>query len=313
MKICYIGNFTQRHCTEVHLAATLEDLGHSVTRIQESPDNEPNLIETIKGHDLLLFTRTWNNLLTLDHLRQLKELGIKTASYHLDLYIGLQRQTGLDNDPFWRTDFVFSPDGDPISQRAFESKGINHFYMKPGVYKPECYIAQSQKSLDVVFVGGGARPGELGAYGHPEWNYRNELIAWLVDTYKERFHKFGHPQETIRNEALNQLYADAKVVVGDSVGLIGHSHYWSDRVYETLGRGGFIIHPYIKGMDEEFHDKVHLRYYQYGNWRQLKELIDYYLEHDDERLRIRDTGHEFVKRNATYHNRLQQMLEIIDA
>lgn len=36
MRIAYVGNFTQQHCTEVHLAKTLENLGHVVTRLQEN-------------------------------------------------------------------------------------------------------------------------------------------------------------------------------------------------------------------------------------------------------------------------------------
>lgn len=336
MNIAYLGNFTQKHCTEVHLANTLEDLGHSVIRIQENGFTQDELGKLIENEqfDLFLFTRTWGETLTLEHIEQLRKRGIPSASYHLDLYVGLTRKylhgnnsldQMLQTDPFWRTDFVFTPDGDAESAKVFERNGVKHYYMKPGVYKPECLIyPKSEKSYDaggfythyydVLFVGGGDRPGSEHAYGHPEWNYRNELIGWLYDTYGYRFTKFGHPQETIRNEALNQLYADTKVVVGDSVCIgFNHTYYWSDRVCETLGRGGFLIHPYIKGMEEEFIDGEHLVYYEFGNFEQLKEKIDYYLEHDDEREKIRRAGHEFVKNHATYNDRLKLMLEIIKA
>lgn len=336
MKIAYIGNFTQRHCTEVHLAATLEDLGHEVVRMQEN-ELKPYWTYNISDDtDLVLYTRTWGQYVSLYDLVQLRERKIPTASYHLDLYVGLSRKylhgnqtldDVLQTDPFWRTDFVFTPDGDPKSQEIFERNGVNHIYMKPGVYKPECYLADvvyrhkdtgleyQLKKNDVLFVGGGEEPGHPDAYGHPEWNYRNELISWLRKTYGERFTKFGHPQETIRNEELNELYANTKIVIGDSVCLdnFTHTYYWSDRVYETIGRGGFIIHPYIKGMEEEFLDTHNIVFYQYGNWEQLKFLIDYYLEHDEEREKIRRNGHEFVKNHATYHNRLSQMLAILEA
>ena len=59
-------------------------------------------------------------------------------------------------------------------------------------------------------------------------------------------------------------------------------------------------------MEEEFTDKENMVFYEYGNFGQLKELIDYYLIHDDERERIRKAGHEYVKANCTYHNRLQE-------
>lgn len=318
MKIIYIGNFSQRHCTEVHLALTLEDLGHEVIRYQEDELKPDWVLDRPDGVDLVLYTRTWGNTVTLEHLEELKKLHIPTASYHLDLYVGLKREDGLDTDPFWKTDFVFTPDGSDQAAEVFKSKGINHHYIKPGVYKLQCYTAEVspgepyQKIRDVLFVGGGEPTGAKHQYGHPEWGYRGQLLEWLEATYGECYTKFGFPQETIRNESLNDLYASSKVVVGDSLCLnFDHPYYWSDRVYETMGRGGFIIHPFITGMDEEFEDGENIVFYEYNNWTQLKEKIDYYLEHDDEREKIRLAGHEFVKNYATYHDRLKQMLGII--
>lgn len=326
MKIAYVGNFSQAHCTEVHLAATLELLGHEVIRLQENEVSAPALTGIINTAelDLFLYTRTWGELVTLEHLTLLRERQIPSVSYHLDLYVGLQRkylhqakslEEILQSDPFWRTDFVITPDGDESSQKVFEDNGVKHYYIKAGVYAPECVLAnKSEQNFDLIFVGGGDRPGSEHAYGHPEWNYRNELIGWLYDTYPEHFTKFGHPQQTIRNAALNQLYIDSKVVVGDSVCVdFNHKYYWSDRVYETIGRGGFLIHPYIKGLEEEFIDGETIVFYEYGNFEQLKQKIDYYLDenHAQEREKIRQAGFEYVKNNATYTQRLQQMLGIV--
>lgn len=333
MKIAYVGNFTQTHCTEVHLAATLESLGHQVYRRQENELMRDWVLNLPDGVDLVLYTRTWGEFVTLADLQSLKELHIPTASYHLDLYVGLKREDGLDNDPFWRTDFVFTPDGDPVSAEVFKANGVKHYYQKAGVYKAECFMNYPSKltgaslmpdgtidldlerSIDVLFVGGGDKVGSPHGYGHKkEWPYRDALITWLYDTYGDQFSKFGYPQPTIRNKELNQLYANTKVVVGDSVCIdFSHENYWSDRVYETLGRGGFLIHPYIKGMEEEFISGEHLVFYDYGDFKQLKSLIDYYISHDDERERIRKTGHEFVKNNCTYTERLKQMLEVVNA
>lgn len=310
MKIIYVGNFTQPHCTEVHIARTLENMGHQVTRVQEDPKNKRTLISTARGHDMFLFTRTWSNLVTLDHLRQLKDMGIPTVSYHLDLYVGLQRGAGIDTDPFWRTEYVFSPDGDPASQAYFEERGINHHYLKPGVFLEECVRAEPnhdpELSGDVIFVGGGLE------YNHPEWPYRHQLVQWLMDNYPTQYKKFGHPQRTVRNAELNILYANSKIVIGDSLCLnFNHPYYWSDRVYETIGRGGFIIHPFIEGMQEEFTDGENIAFYKFNDWDGLRRQIDYYLSNDAERNRIRDNGFEFVKNHATYNNRLEEVLSVV--
>jgi spore maturation protein CgeB len=106
------------------------------------------------------------------------------------------------------------------------------------------------------------------------------------------------------------LYASTKVVVGDTLcPNFKYPDYWSDRIYETLGRGGFLIHPYIKGLEKEFEDKKHVVFYEYNNWNQLQDLINYYLENDKEREKIRKAGHELVKKSYTYKNRWQSILK----
>lgn len=313
MRVAYVGNYSQPHCTEVHIAKTLENLGHKVTRIQETQTREnPNWAEQVKGHDLFLYTRTWGQMVTLDDLAKIKAMGIPSASYHLDLYVGLKRESGLKDDPFWRTDYVFTPDGSATAKKVFDNYGINHYYIKPGVFKEECTILEpnSEPNLGnyVVFVGGGS------AYMHKEWPYRRQLVSWLEKTYKQRYSKYGHPERTVRNIELNQLYANSGVVVGDSLCLnFDKPYYWSDRVYETIGRGGFIIHPYIKGMEEEFQDGHNIVFYEFNNWKQLQEKIDYYLNPDNayERSQILLNGYTKVLQDCTYDNRLTQALDII--
>lgn len=160
---------------------------------------------------------------------------------------------------------------------------------------------------DVIFVGSKGY--------HPEYSYRPKLINWLEETYGDKFARYAGDSEKYglaRGERLNKLYASSKIAIGDSL-CIGfkYPYYWSDRVYETLGRGGFMIHPYIKGMEEDFEAGKHLIFYEFGNFKNLKELIDYYLTHDEEREKIRLAGHEYVKENHTYRNRWQTILETL--
>lgn len=312
MKIAYVGNYKIDFTTENHIAKTLEAMGHEVVRIQEYPQALPGWCEKLvpKDTDLLLYTRTWGKMVTLDDLAYLKQLGIPTASYHLDLYVGLSRQSGIESDPFWRTEYVFSADGDPESQKFFESKGINHHWLLPGVFDQECYMAEPNDDPrlqgDVIFVGGGAE------YGHPEWPYRYELVKFLEGTYGNRYKKYGHPQLTVRGAELNQLYANAKIAVGDSVNIgFKHKNYTSDRLFESMGRGAFIIYPRIEGVAEIFEEGVNAVFYEHGNLEDLKQKIDYYLEHDEEREAIRKAGFEFVSASQTYSKRLSELLDVI--
>lgn len=317
MKIAYVGNYTNKdqdgksYNTESHIALTLEKLGHEVVRIQETQTRENDFwLNQVFGCDLFLYTRTWGKMVTLQDLQTLKQHGIPTASYHLDLYVGLSRQSGIDDDPFWRTEYVFSADGDPNSMEFFKEKGINHYWLMPGVFEDECYMAEPNDDQtltgDVIFVGGGAE------YGHSEWTYRHDLVKFLGETYGDRYKKYGHPQRLVRGKDLNQLFANSKIVIGDSVNIgFEHKNYVSDRLFESIGRGAFTIFPRIEGVSELFPESVQDMFYQYGDWYGLKAKIDFYLERDDMREAIRQEAFEFVRRSQTYTQRLQALLAVI--
>jgi hypothetical protein len=176
------------------------------------------------------------------------------------------------------------------------------------VFHRECYLAQPEPRFvtDVAFVGSKGY--------HPEWPYRRELIDWLGETYGARFRLFGSTGECIRGHALNALYASAKVVVGDSLVLgFKHERYWSDRAYETPGRGGVLVMPRIVGLDESFVDGQEMAFYDFGNFNALKAWVDELLEDDALRGKMRLAGHERVKRDHTYMNRLTEMFSILAA
>jgi spore maturation protein CgeB len=102
------------------------------------------------------------------------------------------------------------------------------------------------------------------------------------------------------------------VVVGDTL-CPGFSYpgYWSDRVYETLGRGGFLVHPRIAGLERQFTDGEHLAYYDYTDFDGLFAVIDRYLDDPAERESIRAFGHAEVHRNHLYIHRWQTILETL--
>lgn len=313
LRIAYVGNFRHPWCTEVHLARTLEQLGHTVYRLQEDHLNPATLTRALKGRqatdglDLFWFTRTWGRTVTLDHLAWLDAQGIPSIAYHLDLYVPLARGRNIDRDPFWRCTHVFTPDGDPHSADTFAAAGINHHWMLPAVVADECYLADVPLTRDVVFVGS--------RQYHAEWPYRGQLLDWLERTYGDRFGWHG-PENggVVRGDDLNRLYASTRVAIGDSL-VPGYTHvgYASDRRYEAPGRGAFQIGPRIAGLDDGFVDGVSTVLYDFGDWDGLRDRISHYLTRDDERERIRRAGHNHVKAHHTYTNRLTAALALIGA
>ena len=301
-KVLYIGNFFADYLTETHLSKSLEELGIEVVRINEKNCSEKAIRDASVGCDTIFYQRTFG--MPFDFTK----LGIRSVSYTLDLYLGLHRAMGMANNPFWRADYVFTVDGG--HDDIFQSRGIRHHYLPAAVYGAECGVGtfKEEYACDVAFVG---------TYHYlKEWPYRRKLVDFLKKTYGDRFKLFG---DVIGNEDpghkimvfgkdLNDVYASAKVVVCDS---LNSREYWSNRVYETIGRGGFAIHPKVVGLEKEFEYGNHLVPYDYGDFEGLKRKIDYYLAHDAERERIRAAGMEYVMKHKTFVNRAQQILKII--
>lgn len=325
MKVAYVGNFTRPWCTEVHVAGSLEALGHDVLRLQENTldwSMVPALADA-EGVRVLLWTRTWPAELdvVVPVLDELRACGIPSVSYHLDRWFGLNREHQVREQPFFRTDLVVSPDDSP----RWAEEGVNHLWLPPGVYGPECGVVMGNPRRfphDVVFVG--SHP-----YPHAEWEpYRSELIRRFEREFGRRFSVWPRRGQPIRGRMLAELYASAKVVLGDSC-LAGETHrYWSDRVPETLGRGGLLIHPHVDGFDATspaWYSSVgvvgarsrlpgaDLLTYKVGEFDQAIDLAHWAIDNPGQARTISEHGRATVQGRDTYAHRLATVLDHLRA
>lgn len=309
MNIAVCGNHRVPYCTEQELVWTFQSMGHRVIPFQEDASTTDGMLHLCRQGGISLFvyvhTHGWKtpgNLSFESLLEQLRFFGVTTVSFHLDRYWGLekgdQRESRVGNHAFWKSEYVFTADGG--NDELFQARGVNHHWLPPGVAARHCFIGtkQPQFAADVIFVG--ARNY------HPEYPFRSQLVDWLSATYGNRFRRYnGDCGGVVREERLNDLYASAKVVVGDSC-FAGAPYYWSDRVPETLGRGGFLLHPKTPGLDIEG-----LVTFEPGNLLQLKTLIDYYLENEESRQALSLKALNDVREHHTYTNRMQTLLKVI--
>jgi len=191
-------------------------------------------------------------------------------------------------------------DGSPEAVELYDKLGLNWYYLPPGVVERECYIGSASRSKyphDIVFTGS--------KNYHPEYPYRRELIDFLYKEYKYRFAHYGNDGlGLVRQGALNSLYASAKIVIGDSC-FGGKKDYVSDRLTEVVGRGGFIITPDTETLG------LPVATYKYPDLQDLKAQIDYWLEHKEEREALQLKCHEIVKKEHTYTNRAEKILEVV--
>lgn len=331
MKIGFLGNFSVDYSTESDWRWTYEHLGHEVITFQETgpnPSTTDEIWAACQDIDIFHYVHTHEAITPgsfpiSELIQRFKNKGIVTIGYHLDYWRGLEREKDVGTHPWWTLDYIFTADGG--SNKWYRDKGINHYYIKAGVVERDCYIGNYREEFacDVAFVGS--------YHYHPEWPYRARLIDWLQETYGDRFRRYAGDTEwgTIRGSALNDLYASVKVVVGDTLCLgFNHPDYFSDRLFETTGRGGFLIFPEIIGIHQLFHCNYswdddargshhatpEIMTYKYQNFGDLKDKIDQALSENwyaDNRRKVALAGYERTKRDHTYTQRAKEIFEIL--
>jgi hypothetical protein len=301
MKIGYIGNFKPPFSTENDRRWSFQVLGHDVVAFQEDQMDADTLLEYAHSLDMLVYSHThgWEIPDLEKVFEYYKTIKVPTVSVHLDRWAWLERQTDVGKEATWKTEFQFMADASPEANELYEKVGLNNwFYLKPGVVARDCYLAAPDPvnyPYEILFIGSSVY--------HPEYPFRKELVEWLHKTYGKRFGHYGlGGLGNLRGHQLNVALASAKIVVGDSC-FGGRPYYVSDRYYETRGRGGFLLHPEVVGVDHEG-----VGFYEAGNLNSLKERIEMALSTNEVET-MRKIGFDWVKKNETYTNRAQEILE----
>jgi hypothetical protein len=314
LKITFIGNFNVDYTSETHHCKSLESLGHEVIRLQEGVATTSDILKNGLESDLVVFVHThgWETkgpYTIAESFDYFREHGVPVITYHLDLWFGLQREKDIHNDPFYKSlDYFFATDK-LMADWFNENTNVKGEYIPAGVYDGECYLDFSGDAMcnEIIFVGSKGY--------HPEWQYRPQLINWLKENYDNRFTHVGGDGDTgtIRGDRLNRVYAGSKIAIGDTLCIdFDYPYYFSDRLFESVGRGGFTIFPYIRGIEDNFEIDKEIVTYKYGDFEELKQKIDYYLQHPDERETIRKAGFQRVKKDHTYKERWKEILRRIN-
>jgi hypothetical protein len=310
LTIGFGGNFIPPFSTENDRKWSFEKLGHKVISFQENDTTPEELQIAMPKLDMLLYSHTHDPAYVIPDLikvfKEYKKAGVPTVSVHLDRWAWLKREEDMGQEATWFTEYIFMADASPEAAKIYDRLKLNWFYLKPGVVERDCVMEAPDPAVyphEIVFIGSKGY--------HPEYPFRPRLIDFLHETYGDRFGHYGNDGlGVVRGQDLNQLLVTAKVVVGDSC-FGGRPRYVSDRYYETRGRGGFLIHPLVEGVDKEgigtyggyAHDKENLE--------SLRKAIDYYLRNDNLRENLRLRGFTHVKEHETYTHRAQEMLEVI--
>ena len=251
--------------------------------------------------DILMWARTHKHNPWGDYhmmLRECESLGAHTVGLHMDLYWGIphrEKQVGVD--AFWTCQYVYTADGGHPDN--FAKRGVNHRWCPPAVGKSVVGrgTVDPMWANTVTFVG-----GALPCHG----KHRAEMIRW-AKTGGLRGHEFkwrGNNKEPIWGPRLSDYYSSCKGVLGDSV---DSPRYWSDRIPQTLARGGLLYYPNTVGLAEQGFSNSTMVLFDRFDFRRIQRSLDGMS--DVQRKEITDCAMDLINDRHLWMHRLSSIAQ----
>lgn len=133
-------------------------------------------------------------------------------------------------------------------------------------------------------------------------------VDHLQERYRGDFQVMGDggPRRRKHGRELADVFASTEVVVAPNGP--NTDRYWSNRVYLTLGFGGFLLHPYCERLTEHYTPDELVTY---RSVEECDELIDFYLRHPDERFEVQTRGYARTMLEHTYRRRCETLVETV--
>jgi O-antigen biosynthesis protein len=114
--------------------------------------------------------------------------------------------------------------------------------------------------------------------------------------------------EHVPNGEVARVYSSAGIVLNDHWDDMREHGYISNRIYDALACGAFVISDEVPGLTERFGDAVAC----FDSARDLRELIDRFLADPEECHRRGEMGREVVLAEHTFAHRAEELLELVE-
>lgn len=302
MRILYIANHDSGgNDDEGAITYALSELGHDVVRLNEFGWKTTDYMYGSEGVDLVLFHK-WCNP------EALFQIGCPKVFWYFDLVrsgdIGLQRRDAgrlqwmMKVLPY--VDIGFCTDGD----------WANETWTRNAKDQPEPHPK-------LVWLTQGA-DGRIVGRGKPTFKSDYDLLftgirkggekraSWVDEMTATYGSKFCHLERGYYRERLRDLIASSKIVLAPDGPVT--ARYWSNRVYNALGFGAFMIHPYCEGLTQHYGVTELV---MYRSREELHELINDWLAHPNTRQLVSEAALERTKREHLYRHRVESLLKTV--
>ncbi len=308
MKILFVANHGNHdNCDESAISYALRMLGHEVLEVQQRQSTTAAAVAKSHNVDFCLFLK-WDNPSSLRETAAVAPC----VFWYFDLVANQDDPTlalRMESRRRWFYDVMrycvggFCTDGDWVdqwnaTQKAYGNKlywlmqGMDERVAGPGDAS-QCNL-EVPEILFTGMINHGSR--------------RREHVHRLQTRYGRRFGVFGDggPRFRLHGRALADLFAKAKIVVAPDGPCT--DRYWSNRVYLTLGLGGFLMHPQCAGLRGHYAvDEL----VTYKDRETLELLIDDYLDDPSTRENLRVRGYEATMARHLYRHRCEELVRTV--
>lgn len=242
----------------------------------------------------------------LNNVMSISSQFLREMKPYIRLLVGQHAATHLSDDKdFSVYDLVIS--SFPPTLEWFREKGIPTQLHRLGFdARILNYINSGERIFDVTFIGS-------------FYNVHSSRIAWL-ESLSTRFPQIKiwgprPPSLLLKRQYMGQAWGHQmyQILRSSKITLNHHGDvppYANNmRLFEATGMGTLLITDWKENLHEIFEPGKEV--IAYRNTRECAELIQYYLEHDEDRKAIACAGQQRVLREHTYYYRMQELVEIV--
>jgi hypothetical protein len=188
--------------------------------------------------------------------------------------------------------------------RSYKDAGVPCVFM-PNMCDPDTehrYEVSDEWKSNVLFS------GKIEHKYYPTDDIRPQIVSRLAKMENCAFYGCcGRPSIG----GLEYYYAISGAKIGLSINAVNDVRlYHSDRFTHYLACGTFVLAKRVPDTDLLFQDKVHLRYFDAAD--EFFDLVKWYLEHEDERVRIANAGMDRAHHEFNCEKMAKYVLDVIE-
>ncbi len=309
MTINFIANYKSGYVGEigdaVHLAQSMEALGHTVRRIPQDEWRE----YVIEGFPKGKYPNIPNKLVA--------DINIICKWFYDGSFIEKLRNLSLAPVFYWTWDYMQGEDWHMKMVKEADlylGNDVRSGHYTP--YKNAYYFPfdvadgmiprfdNTEKTIDVAFFGSWIGQGDRQKW-LTEINKTNPVtvFSWNYKDWPKEF----NANPPVYGLDFARCVADSKIILGLSVEPNSWG-YWSNRVGKVLTQGGFLLYQYAPGMELFLGDAVEY----FSSVGEAREKIDHYLIADEEREKIARRGVALGQNRFTSQARVKQLMILVE-